>query len=100
MGYLSYMKIIISEDQFTKISNNPKVWGLIGIVEDRPKISPELVKTKSDYIELKYLGTIDGEVPSKKEVDGLPMYTSVDLSMKYLGNVKPKKGGGYVKWGE
>lgn len=40
------------------------------------------------------------EVPSKKEVDGLPMYTSVDLSMKYLGNVKPKKGGGYVKWGE
>ena len=69
MGYLSYMKIIISEDQFTKISNNPKVWGLIGIVEDRPKISPELVKTKSDYIELKYLGTIDGEVPSKKEKD-------------------------------
>ena len=31
--------------------------------------------------------------------DGLPMYTSVDISLKYLGDVKPKKGGGYAKWG-
>ena len=63
------MKIIISEDQFTRMVNNSKGWGLIGIVEDRPKVTPELVKTKSDYIELKYLGTIDGKVPSKKEKD-------------------------------
>ena len=69
MGYLSNMKIIISEDQFTRMVNNSKGWGLIGIVEDRPKVAPELVKTKSDYIELKYLGTIDGKVPSKKEKD-------------------------------
>jgi len=32
--------------------------------------------------------------------DGLPMYTAVDLSMKYLGNVKPAKGKGYVKYGD
>ncbi len=38
------------------------------------------------------------EISSKN--DGLPMYTAVDMSMKYLGNVKPKKGGGYVKWGD
>lgn len=30
----------------------------------------------------------------------LPMYTSVSISLKYMGNVKPKAGAGYVKYGE
>jgi hypothetical protein len=41
MGYLSYMKIIISEDQFTRMVNNSKGWGLIGINEGNPKYSSD-----------------------------------------------------------
>jgi hypothetical protein len=32
--------------------------------------------------------------------DGLPMYTNVDIQFKYLGNVKPAKGKGYVLYGK
>ena len=41
MGYLSNMKIIISEDQFTRMVNNSKGWGLIGINEGNPKYSSD-----------------------------------------------------------
>ena len=41
----------------------------------------------------------DGNLEIASKNDGLPMYTSVDLQMKYLGNVKPAKGKGYVLYG-
>ena len=69
MGYLYNMKVTISESQFIRMVNNSKGWGLIGINE---MLTPIKIKNKSDELELKYLGTIDGElVPRYKVVDKL-----------------------------
>ena len=41
----------------------------------------------------------DNQFKIDSKNDGLPMYTTVDLQMKYLGNVKPAAGSGYVAYG-